>query len=353
MKEMQKLNIGAGNTVEPTLDEGPLDFVGRFWEKVKPRNTAYIISENVGEIKKPGEEEPLNPLQQHGKQVGQNLRETFGPIWQKIKKPGDEEPQSPAQQQGQQVLQNLRETFGPIWQKVKNPGEESPQNLQQHGKQVMQNLRETLGPVWQKTETLVEDARDEIVKKAKEIQQLGQQPDVFIGQQPPQWRERPAESAGTVNDGRAAASAEDASAGPSEPASAPANVPPVPAMTEAANSEEPSAAASAAASSVSQADEFNEAAAAAVGAGKEDISSTILIEARLTIDDGSTQTLYVRAADRCKEVAQRFVMEHSLKDWFQEPLTAWLKKVESDAVKFPVIIEGDLLDIRNQHSKNQ
>jgi len=275
MKEMQKLNIGADNTVEPMLDEGPLDFVGRFWEKVKPRNSAVVISEHVGEIKKPGEEELQNPLQQQGKQV-------------------------------------------------------------------VQNLRETLGPIWQRAETLVKDAKGEIAKKTKEIaekQQLGQ-----LGQKPQKKRERRAERAGTENASQAAASGEVASAGPSEPISAPEEA------TEKANPEE---APVAAAVSEGQATEESEAAAAVDAPGNEEISSTILIEAKLKIDDGSTQTLYVRAADRCKEVAQRFVMEHSLKAWFQEPLTAWLKKVEADAVKFPVVIEGDLMEIRKQHSKNK
>merc|ERR1719409_1893503 len=36
-KELQKLNISSSNTVEPELEEGPLDFIGRFWDKVRPR----------------------------------------------------------------------------------------------------------------------------------------------------------------------------------------------------------------------------------------------------------------------------------------------------------------------------
>jgi len=280
MKEMQKLNIGADNTVEPMLDEGPLDFVGRFWEKVKPRNTAVVISEHVGEIKKPGEEELQNPLQQQGKQV-------------------------------------------------------------------VQNLRETLGPIWQKAETLVKDAKGEVAKKTKEIaekHQLGS----FVQPEPKprKKRERRAEREGTESASEAAASGSEA-AGPSESASASADVP---AATDVANPEEAPAAVAA---SEGQASEEKEATAAVDGAGNEEISSTILIEAKLKIDDGSTQTLYVRAADRCKEVAHRFVMEHSLKAWFEEPLTAWLKKVEADAVKFPVNIEGDLMEIRKQHSKNK
>lgn len=54
---------GSQNTVEPMLEEGPLDFVGRFWETVKPRDTAYVAGEHIGEIRKPGEKpEGPNPL---------------------------------------------------------------------------------------------------------------------------------------------------------------------------------------------------------------------------------------------------------------------------------------------------
>mmetsp|Transcript_7868 Transcript_7868/g.24631 ORF Transcript_7868/g.24631 Transcript_7868/m.24631 type:complete len:251 (-) Transcript_7868:612-1364(-) len=84
MEQIQKLNIGAGNTVEPMLDEGPLDFVGRFWEKVKPRNTGYAVSEHVGEIRKPGEEDGSpHSLQEQSKQVVQRLQGALGPIWQR------------------------------------------------------------------------------------------------------------------------------------------------------------------------------------------------------------------------------------------------------------------------------
>merc|ERR1719195_460361 len=87
--------------------------------------------------------------------------------------------------------------------------------------------------------------------------------------------------------------------------------------------------------------------------GDEQIPLTILIQAQIRVEDGNVHTLYVRAADRCKEVARRFVQEHALKAWFEEPLTTWLKKVEADADKFPVKIEADLMEIRKQHSKSR
>merc|ERR1712083_328230 len=84
---------------------------------------------------------------------------------------------------------------------------------------------------------------------------------------------------------------------------------------------------------------------------EEQIPSTILIEAQIKLDDGSAQTLVLRATDRCKEVADAFVKEHSLKAWFKDPLTKWLKQVEADALKFPVEIEAELMEIRKEHSK--
>ena len=45
------------------LEEGPLDFVGRFWETVKPRDSAYVTGEHIGEIRKPSEKSATpNPL---------------------------------------------------------------------------------------------------------------------------------------------------------------------------------------------------------------------------------------------------------------------------------------------------
>jgi len=48
--ELGKLNISGTNLTDPQLAEGPLDFVGRYWEKVRPRNNTVVVSEHVGEI---------------------------------------------------------------------------------------------------------------------------------------------------------------------------------------------------------------------------------------------------------------------------------------------------------------
>lgn len=78
---------------------------------------------------------------------------------------------------------------------------------------------------------------------------------------------------------------------------------------------------------------------------EDHLTSPIVIEASITMDDGSVQMLRVRSADRCVEVAKKFVQEHSLKASFEAPILAWLKKVEADALEFPVCVKGDLLEI--------
>merc|ERR1712110_375739 len=84
---------------------------------------------------------------------------------------------------------------------------------------------------------------------------------------------------------------------------------------------------------------------------EEEIQATVLIEAQLTLDDGVRVPCRVSAADRCKEVARRFVDEHSLKAHFEAPLTAFLMDVENNAERFPVQVAMDLADLREKYSK--
>jgi len=53
MADVSKMKIGAANISEPELQESPLDFVARFWEMAKPRDTAVPVSDHIGEIRKP------------------------------------------------------------------------------------------------------------------------------------------------------------------------------------------------------------------------------------------------------------------------------------------------------------
>lgn len=268
MKELQKLNIGADNTVEPQLAEDPLIFVNRMWEKVRPRDTGVVVSEHVGEIKKPED--------------------------------GDNSPQ--AGEKVKQVVENVASAIGPLWQR----GLGAWSNLQQ-------KLAEGREP-----------APKPKPRKRKEAQ-------------------RPPEAAAEAPAPQVPQTAQPVEKKQEE-------VPPTAAASStatAAATEAPPPAPSASSESDKAADEE-----ATRTATEEQISSTILIEAELTLDDGSVQTLQVRAADRCKEVAKSFIQEHSLKAWFTDPLTKWLKKVESDAVKFPVKVQGDLMEIRKQFGKS-
>merc|ERR1719420_2137962 len=51
-KETRKLNISVHNLVDPDVDEGPLDFIGRYWEQLRPRTNQVLLNEHVGELKK-------------------------------------------------------------------------------------------------------------------------------------------------------------------------------------------------------------------------------------------------------------------------------------------------------------
>lgn len=294
MKELQKLNIGAGNTVEPRLVEDPMIFANRMWEKLKPRDSGVVVSEHVGEIKKPVVDEdgsPVNDNQEKVRQVVENVQNAIGPLWQR----------------GLGAWGNLQQKFNERTAPAPKP---KPQ------------------------------------RKKKEA---GYQPD---GQRAPQAATAPAEAptampaeapapavavgqlAKPVSSDAASSSSPAVDAVADEPAPAPAPTPaPVPVVASEL------AAAEAAAEEAQQ------------EAVEDQISSTILIEAELTLDDGSVQILQVKAADRCKEVANRFIQEHSLKAWFKEPLTKWLKEIENDAVKFPVKAQGDLLEIRKNYAK--
>eukprot|EP00928_Gymnodinium_smaydae_P087671 TRINITY_DN71907_c0_g1_i1.p1 TRINITY_DN71907_c0_g1~~TRINITY_DN71907_c0_g1_i1.p1 ORF type:complete len:371 (-),score=141.06 TRINITY_DN71907_c0_g1_i1:122-1234(-) len=308
MKELHKLNIGAGNISDPLLEEGPLDFVGRFWEKVRPRDTAVAVSEHVGEIKKPTMDGSPT-AQQFAKQVTGQLQENL-------------------QARGQQALEQSKVVSAVALEHGKQAVEQ--------GKQVWGRLSQSIGPLWQRAEGAFGYAAG------------GEPPVASAAEKSAKKRERKAKKEAEA----AAASSASASAPAAGSAAAPADIVDMAAQAAAAAAAQAAAAKEAEARAQQKAAEEKAAAEEQQkAAAEEQISSTILIEASLTLDDGSVQLLQVRAADRCKEVASRFVQEHSLKAWFAEPLTAWLKKVESDAEKFPVKVEGDLMEIRKAHSK--
>jgi len=305
MNEMQKLNIGAANTVEPMLDEGPLDFVGRFWEKVRPRDTAVVVNEHVGEI---------------------NIkRSTDGADGSS---PSNRPPPPPPQEIGKQVVQKLSGAFGPLWQRAEGLISQTQSHFADAGAQ---------------------KAKKRPGEKKRKERQAGSSESSTAP---------PAETSEQASSSTTAADSANASATPE--ATGPA-VTETPAAQEAPTTEaskQPASAPAASPPAASTPVAPQEASPQKMslkpvggGGGGEEIKSTILIDAMLTLDDGSKQALQVFAADRCKEVARKFVQEHSLKVWFVDPLTLWLKSVEADAETFPVKAEGDILEIRNKFSK--
>jgi len=71
----------------------------------------------------------------------------------------------------------------------------------------------------------------------------------------------------------------------------------------------------------------------------------IIVEARLQMEDGSSQLLRMGILDQPKAIARRFIEEQSLDKSYVPGLAAWLKKIEADAVEYPVKIQGSFKDI--------
>jgi len=315
MRELRKLNIGAENTVEPVLiSETPIDIagaVGRMWEKVRPRDNAVVVSEHVGELKKPG--------QSSGEEVTQSAAKVAEKLTESVSAWGS--------------------AIGPWWQTAQQNLQNNLQNAHQNLQNAHQNLQTT-------GEALLASAQEGAVGATASAKSLRSR---WLGEG---GGASPAGSPGGAaasSPAAAAAAAAQKSAAASEPpasAAAPAAAPapaPAPAPAAPAPSPEPAP----------EAVKPSEPALPQVDAAhtEEVVNGTILIEADITLEDGSVHKIYVRAADRCKQVAQRFTREHSLKEWFTDPLTNFLKKVENDAEEFPVKTQAELADIRKNFSK--
>eukprot|EP00401_Gymnodinium_catenatum_P079829 CAMPEP_0117491502 /NCGR_PEP_ID=MMETSP0784-20121206/18100_1 /TAXON_ID=39447 /ORGANISM="" /LENGTH=331 /DNA_ID=CAMNT_0005286295 /DNA_START=76 /DNA_END=1071 /DNA_ORIENTATION=- len=79
----------------------------------------------------------------------------------------------------------------------------------------------------------------------------------------------------------------------------------------------------------------------------------VIVEAQVKIADGSSHTLHVHMVDSCEAAARRFIHDHSQRAWFQEPLTEWLKRAETDAQTLPAKVEGDLAGMRKEYSRRK
>eukprot|EP00929_Paragymnodinium_shiwhaense_P109971 TRINITY_DN7661_c0_g1_i1.p1 TRINITY_DN7661_c0_g1~~TRINITY_DN7661_c0_g1_i1.p1 ORF type:complete len:425 (+),score=133.54 TRINITY_DN7661_c0_g1_i1:85-1359(+) len=354
MKELKKLNIGSLNCVDPTLDEGPLDFVNRFWERVRPRDTAYVVDEHHGEIKKPSQEEGSGNGNSPGgytvatTQIKEQLLQQHTQVAARSKE---------AIEQGKQALEQHSKQALEHGQKALEQGKQAVEQGKQAWGRLSENLGQNIGPWWQKglaqAEGLLREVhliestgptKAEEEKKKRKEERKAKAKEAKEGK-----NSEEADEAGGTENGSGGATSSDAAA--AEPAAGKEQ----PAASGAAGADADTTSPPAADAAAAEAAAASSASAAPAEdtSGAEQISSTILIEASIKLDDGSVQNLQVRAADRCKEVAHRFVQEHSLKAWFEEPLTTWLKKVEHDAEKFPVQVDGDLLEIRKTHSKKK
>lgn len=338
------LCIGANNTKTPELEEGSLDFVGRWWEQMKPRTNGVQVNEHLGEIKK-----TPTAIDSEGKKLDERS-EVLGAIkdtWGSLKSSG-------LWQQGQALA-----TTG--IQKATETARESGAIEASQG--AWASLRQTAGSTWAtagQTWAQLNAEKEKPTRSKKSRSRREKQDRGGYAKQSDDACSKAASSNGHDGNGasvsasdiqEASASQSSASASGADPlgaddAASPAdNLAPEPqseAFEDAPSAErhsvkgEPVEATSPDVDSAPEEDE---------DALEDQMSSTVLIEAHLTLGDGSVQTIRVRAADRCKEVAQRFVKEHSLKNLFVQPLTDYLKQVENDAEKFPVSVHADLMQI--------
>jgi len=428
MQEMKKLNIGAGNTVEPMLQEGPLNFLERWVDRVRPRNNTVQLDDHTGELMKPPSDWRQGLFRNSLKARMAEITGAIGDVksllhWEEESAAGDsevlengveaEEEDDGSGGRMQSVAKNFRERAGPIWTQVGKKLTRAFSDLDRghiaaelaHGSESGEGTAES--PFLLEDTSLATPAVDPPSQPAVGIEPIlpaimSAQPEDLVARSmpgsadvsasgdqgvPPGAQvvaETPTSGAepqtdGTVPSERNAATAVNlirgasgkcarkhylarsiqsaampcpdqearhhvvrvlVSAATHRPARVdPADVPdaPVYKLTKKA--------------SVRIVEEVSIAGESETECLEGAASPTILIEASVKIGDGSVKTLWVKATDRPKDVAQRFVREHSLKQWFEDPLTRFLKQVEADATSFPAKVEADLGDIRQKYPK--
>jgi len=149
-QEIQKLDIGSTNCVEPTLMEGPADFLNRYWERLRPRDNAYLAAEHVGELTRISGEEDVNPVVQVKKslqQAAEPLSTSVAPLIQKAGERGHE----------------LKEShLDPLMEKASAARREITEShlrpLMQKAGEARQEIRESgLGPIMRRAGGLLKD----------------------------------------------------------------------------------------------------------------------------------------------------------------------------------------------------
>jgi len=376
MAELRKLNIRAENLSEPQLDEGPVEFVGRMWEKLKPRDNAIALSSNVGELRHVAADGEQSPMQAATERLKEQMSDQFLTL--------------------SSAIAEARNNVIPT-----PHGGVSPQDLGRHvsergqelGKQVADNFSTLYRSISEAATPTAEDGEPSSVGKKFEsaLSFFSQASESFFAatnSSPTAGEADAAPSVGSLFSYLRTPSMQQElgadSAGPGDDDPPPQAAKP-PERDQPMQKEEFGGSSSSSSGSRTASAEFTRAPGpgAAAGAGyladtsppvvaavaapalapvlapapatpkvmpeaekKPEPNSTLLVQVQLTLGDGSVETVEMRAADRCKEVAARFIQEHSLKECFEAPLGAFLSEVENNAETFPVKLEAELDEIR-------
>eukprot|EP00928_Gymnodinium_smaydae_P011781 TRINITY_DN14311_c0_g2_i1.p1 TRINITY_DN14311_c0_g2~~TRINITY_DN14311_c0_g2_i1.p1 ORF type:complete len:516 (+),score=131.90 TRINITY_DN14311_c0_g2_i1:40-1548(+) len=432
MENLKKLNIGAMNVNEPELEEDAVAFVGRMWEKLRPREMAAPVSEHIGEIEKPTPGSETNVATATAKRLSGQLTEGINSLSSSIEEAtgggvsasldgvkqvaerGEElrkqaelraealrkEAAEKAEELSKQVAERSQEIgkhaveFG---QELVEQGEVlkkqvagrlsflygAPQDAEssasadatrsgsgEHTPNRGQDLRESvMGHISGAFNFFKQEADESNSPKTNSVFQF------FQGASWPSYGGYPASGGKNLSKDETAVASEvaavlrpdlsrDTSSASGALAAAEGSIEPqgkaAPAAAASASGGESAAAAAPAKEEEADGRPSGKAAAkaqrsppAAAAASKEPLS-TLMIEARLTLGAGSEiMVAEVRAADRPKDVAARFIRDHSLKAWYEAPLINFLKASEASAESFPVKVEADLDDIRKQYSSKK
>eukprot|EP00928_Gymnodinium_smaydae_P029014 TRINITY_DN21975_c0_g1_i1.p2 TRINITY_DN21975_c0_g1~~TRINITY_DN21975_c0_g1_i1.p2 ORF type:complete len:382 (+),score=118.83 TRINITY_DN21975_c0_g1_i1:85-1230(+) len=303
LSELKKLNIGAANLTEPELEEdGALDFLGRFWEQVRVRDTAVVVSDHIGELRKPCAAEGDVAI------ASSNLAKLSALSRGGAAAAAAEEALLGAQTAMEEARRHVSESFSGALSRLATATSGADAGADSGAG--------TFFSSWSWF------GRGEGLASTRAGSQASTPPEV----------EEPTEA--------------DAEAGIEE----------LELVADAAALPDVQASTSATEGEGLDADEASARAADAGASAATDapaegvIDASVLLEARISLGDGSVAVCRVAGAERCKDVAARFVQEHSLKASFKAPLTEFLKRTEAAAETFPVEVEADLLRIVEEHA---
>eukprot|EP00928_Gymnodinium_smaydae_P030799 TRINITY_DN22792_c0_g1_i1.p1 TRINITY_DN22792_c0_g1~~TRINITY_DN22792_c0_g1_i1.p1 ORF type:complete len:474 (-),score=122.99 TRINITY_DN22792_c0_g1_i1:478-1899(-) len=397
LSDMKKLNIGADNLSDPVLDEGPVEFVGRIWEQIRPRDTAVHVSEHVGEIIKPTPDCETNLARAAANRFQAQFAEGLDSFSSAIEQANATSALDVGRQvadRGQELSAEATKRGHELAEQVTEKGQELSKHVGDRFSLLYSSIEETVAPL--SSDVSLPDYREQIAKHGQELNRKlsGRFSEAmnFFNQEPSddvEEQEDKAPSFGSLFSYLRGAATLQPKVGPDS------RGPGLPddeqelagaaalrvdrggvggmsgivtgggsgSSTGAGSDSEPKVASE---EGVSRETSGEDPAVDANGCRshmeahdvaqqpseeKERELATLMIEARLTLGDGSEiMVAEVRAQDRVKDVAKRFVQEHSLKALYEAPLASYLMDEESKAERFPVRLEADLNAIRKQYS---